>query len=161
MNNIGKSADKISEWLGGIIDGEGSIYIEKTLRKHGTIKLQPQIKIGNMDTLIINQIVSEINKATGCYIQTKRIKNGNMFYVSIKGYKRCKELIPHLIAVLKGVKKYKAIEMQKWFEYREARNFNDPVTDIDLEFYNKINGNYLRDYMLISPNNGDEDIVRT
>lgn len=161
MNNIGKSADKISEWLGGIIDGEGSIYIEKTLRKHGTIKLQPNIKIGNMDTLIINKIVSEVKKVTGCYILTKKIKNGNMYYVSIKGYKRCKEIMPYLVDILHGIKKYKAMEMLKWFEYRNDKNFNDSVTDIDLEFYKKINGNYLRDYMLIPSNIEGEDIVRT
>lgn len=161
MNDIGKSADKISAWLGGILDGEGSIYIEKTLRKNGNIKLQPQIKIGNMDTTIISEVVSEINKVTGCYVQEKNIKNGKMYYVVVKGFKRCNELLPHLLEILRGVKKLKAKYMLLWLSYRSTKSPNDPVTNDDLEFYEIVNGNYLRDYMLISSNNEDEDIVRT
>jgi len=150
MNNIGQSAGKISEWLGGIIDGEGSIYIEKTTRKGGTIKLQPQIKIGNMDEQIIKEAVQEIEKVTGCYIQQKNIKNGKMYYVVIKGFKRCQKIIPQLILILRGIKKQKAVLMNQWLEYKTTKQYNDPVTNIDLEFYKKINGSYLRDYMLSS-----------
>lgn len=139
MNEIGQSAGKISPWLGGIIDGEGSVFLTKQYRNNGNLIFQPCVSVSNTDTEIINKTKEEINKVTGCYHNTKKTVTGKTAYtVIVKGMKRNKILLPEIIPLLYGVKKQKAELLLKWIEYRLSQPHNYSATEVDINYYEQM-----------------------
>lgn len=139
MNDTnGQSAGKISPWLGGIIDGEGSIMMTSQRMNNGHIKYQPVIQISNTDDAIIAKSIEEISKFTGSFIIEKKTKNFIAKDIKVKGHKRCKTLLPELIPHLYGRKHEKAVLLLEWILYRETQPFNYESTQVDHDYYDKI-----------------------
>ena len=162
MKDIGKSADKNTSWLGGIIDGEGTIAMNKANHKDGHVSYHPEIIITNMDILIINNVRDAIKEFAGCFLFKKQTKNGICFQVGVNGMKRCKTLLQAILPYLHGIKLYRAQVLIAWINYRFSLPSHSKQDAIDVEVNNMFRSINLRDYMLNSKEqNLDEEIVRS
>ena len=86
-------------WLGGIIDGEGSISIDKKYNRPN------RLEIGNTNQLLINKIcsiLSELEIPFRCYRRDRPNSTKPFITVDITGVRRIKEIcrltLPYLTA---------------------------------------------------------------
>lgn len=165
MNNIGQSAGKNLEWLAGFLEGDGSVALNKQPVGKGRVVYVPMVRFTNTDALIIEnceKILKEIN--VGCYFFCKKTKNGLAFDLTVKGFKRVKELLPHLIPHLVGKKRKEAELVLEWIHSREVTGSNKTYTKKEIELANQIDELHDPSFpqrLHARLPNTDEDIVRT
>lgn len=106
-------------WLAGIVDGEGSITVNRT----ATGTFDPLVSITNQDPYIFEQCVEIINDCgVGCYMPKlyDPQKNGCR-YVRVSGFKRVGALLEQLTPFLRS-KQYEAQLLQRYIDSRTSRN---------------------------------------
>lgn len=123
-------------WLGGIIDGEGSVSIQATIRKNGNLILVPFITVVNSDQGIIDKCSDILNKLQikHSWYQRKTMVNrkthdnpepsttmirDNTCNMRVEKMNRVELLLRATSPFLFGIKKYKA---QKVLEFINSRN---------------------------------------
>ena len=165
MNNIGQSAGKNLAWLAGFVEGDGSIGIGKHTQKAGRIIYSPYVRISNTDALLIEtcyQILDELDLVY--WLHSKKTRNGIAWDLQIKGFKRCKKLLPLLIPELHGKKKKIAELVLEWILSRELVGNNNTYTQRELEIYEiikQLNNPSFPQRLHARPLDEGEDIVRT
>lgn len=161
-------------WLGGILDGEGTVTITK---RSSTIKkvqnnASPVISIINTDMKIIDEVVNILKEfSLPFYVHTKtnskHLEWKIKYVVLFAGMKRCLKVIPVLKDYTIG-KKYKLEAMMDWITYRLSLPKNATYTEMDFDYINKVNADPKEVFSLSSETNTpdslinkDEDRVRT
>ena len=167
MNNIGQSAGKNLEWLAGFLEGDGSIGLGKHNQTScKRIIYSPYIRFSNTDALLIENCYKILDELDLQYwISAKQTKNGTAWDLSVKGFKRCKKVLPLLIPYLVGKKKKRAELVLEWIESREKTGNHKTYTQRELEIYTIIkelnDPSYPQRLHARPLNNEGEDIVRT
>lgn len=173
MDNQQRSTENRLHWLGGIIDGEGSITVcmGRHLRK-GLINYSPRIMFVNTDINIINEGVAILKEVgiphhVALALKTKP-QHKTCYRVNIGGMKRClvaaRILLPYVFA-----KRHKLVALIQWLEYRFTLPHKHPQTVIDSEYLTMIREKPIdpllsvpfRDRTLGSTINVDDDTVQT
>ena len=126
-------------WLGGIIDGEGSISLRKKSKKNGKFLLYPSVTVVNTDLKIIDELKNIYNTNNFAYWVTewegtKRWRK--RYQLEVAGVKRLSRFLPILNKYLVG--KYEQSELLlQWCLYRLGQK-HSPYTEIDLEVHQAI-----------------------
>lgn len=170
MDNQQRSIENRLHWLGGIIDGEGSITVCMSRQRRSPINYSPRIMFVNTDKVIINEgisILKEMNIPHHVAVAVKaKPQHKTCYRVNIGGMKRvltaAKILHPFVFA-----KKHKLLAMIKWIEYRLSLPHKHPQTAIDAEYLTMIREKPIdpllsipfRDRTLNANINLDEDTV--
>lgn len=166
MNNIGQSAGKNLAWLAGFLEGDGSIGLGKHTQTNGRIIYAPVIRFSNTDALLIEhcyKILEDLDLTT-YWIHSKETKNGTAWELQIKGFQRCKKLLPILIPELFGKKRKRAELVLEWILSREITGNSKTYTSRELEIYviiKNLNDPGYPQRLHARPLNEGEDIVRT
>ena len=166
MNNIGQSAGKNLAWLAGFLEGDGSIGLGKhNQRSAKRIIYSPYIRFSNTDALLIENCYNILDELDLKYwLHAKKTKNGTAWELQVKGFKRCKKLIPLLVPNLVGKKKKRAELTLEWIESRENTGNSRTYTSRELEIYTIIKSLCHPSYpqrLHARPLKEGEDIVRT
>lgn len=142
MDNQQESSKQIRlSWLGGIIDGEGTITMRLHRRNENSTLITPVITMVNTDNLIIDrysEILAENNIAfwASSYKQTKNWKPRKM--IGVYGLKRCAKALPILIPYLVAKQELGKI-VYDWCIYRLTKTgLSEPYTNYDLEILAKV-----------------------
>jgi len=132
-------------WLGGIIDGEGTVTVIKRVDKRWKQNCwQPRISIANTNLQIIEEIIDilKINRIP-YYLQSKKNPNPiwkKRYDVVICGIRRCNNAIPKLLRFLVA-KKEKMQYLLEWCAYRLSVPYNSTYNQNDLRLLNLIREN--------------------
>jgi hypothetical protein len=165
MDNIGQSAGKNLAWLAGFLEGDGSIGLGKHTQKGIRIIYSPYIDFSNTDSLLIEHCYKILDDLDLVYwINSKKTKNGTAWDLRVKGFKRCKKILPLLIPELNGKKKKNAELVYEWILSRENTGNNTTYTERELEIYTiikNLNDPGYPQRLHARPLNEGEDIVRT
>ena len=128
-------------WLGGIIDGEGTITIRIHNRKHNRTLLTSVFSVANTNKIIIDKI-EEILKEFKIPFwmsytdKTKRWKP--KWEIHVMGLRRVKKFLPIINEFLVGKKKEGELALQ-WCNRRLSKlGKNEFYDDDELRIYNEI-----------------------
>lgn len=115
-------------WLGGIIDGEGSITFQVTKRKTGNLIIVPFISITNTDDGIINKTMQVLDSIGVGYKASWIIDKNHPQYlrrcnIKIDRYARVKGFIPTVYPYLNSIKQHNADVVMEFIEDRENNLF--------------------------------------
>lgn len=115
-------------YLAGLIDGEGTLTLERTgtRRLCGVMGLSPKIIIANTNEAIIassKDIFERLGVRPHIKSQSGSYKNRRktIFWVNVSGLAKCAKILPHVIPYLRG-KVGQAMILVRFIEYR-----GDPV----------------------------------
>jgi hypothetical protein len=128
-------------WLGGIIDGEGTITIRKHTRKNNALLLTPIVTMTNTDLLITNNYI-RILESIDVPFWITNYKGTDRWKAKIRiettGLRRCKKILPILIPFLVG-KKELGVLVNSWCDRRLSLiGKNDYYSEYDIEIFNKV-----------------------
>lgn len=135
-------------WLGGLIDGEGCIYITKRVRTQSNFSLLPGVLISNTDPFIIEE-VSRILHLAGIghwvgWSNPSNRKNGRpskrmMGNIKCGGFKRTRHALEVLIPYIRA-KKDQAILVEEFCERRLRIGYaaKNSYTEIDDSYYRRV-----------------------
>lgn len=112
-------------YLAGLIDGEGTITLERSgnRRLNGMMGLSPKIIVANSDMAIIEQTFKTFARL-GVKAHIKRQERGKyrtMYWVTIQGLAKCRKVLPFIIPHLRG-KVAQAMILVKFIDYRGDSN---------------------------------------
>lgn len=121
-DNQQESIETIKElsWLGGIIDGEGTISIVYHARKNQSPFITPVITITNTNRVMIDEIIRIYTKYNIPHWTSHRkaIKTwSESWEIQIKGLKRCSKSIPKILPYLVN-KSPQCKVVNNWINYR-------------------------------------------
>jgi hypothetical protein len=119
MDNQQETLKVYSElgWLGGIIDGEGSIDLKLATKLYGYthgryLTITPSLIIGNTDELIIRKVCELYDSMGLTYykklVAPKKASHKPMWRIKIERMKTLEKLIPTIKQFLFGIKREKA-----------------------------------------------------
>lgn len=115
-------------YLIGIIDGEGSIILSKSVKKTGSVKYRPRISISNTNKFLIGYIKNILNlfDIPYCeYVQDKRQhQNHKTYYLHISkldGIKKCLNMIRRNIVGKKRKAKILYYVVNNWYEIESGK----------------------------------------
>lgn len=161
------------KWLGGIIDGEGSVTatIGHTKTSKGHIaknrRYTPLISIVNTDPLLVQEIERIFKSFEIPYYVYSRVSKKNPTWkrkweFMINGMKRCRRAIDILEPYIRGEKKLRMQALREWIDYRLTVASKDPYTDKDEELLSLVRQSsvMVRDRTPNSTIKVDEDTVQ-
>jgi hypothetical protein len=148
-------------WLGGIIDGEGTVVLYVSITKDQKLYgAYPQVTIGNTEKVMIDKVADIINRlGIGVHVSHREPKGpcgvpGNvkskyktLHLASVVGYKRAGKLLEVIAPYLVTSKKERAELMIEYIRSRSDRIYqggvrqssrNFPYTTDDLQMILKI-----------------------
>ena len=147
MGNQVRSIEARLGWLGGIIDGEGTITATSNKRskrqKNPFGQIQPKITMWNTDNNLIEEYMSILDEiGTTYYVFTQKPRANNLgkkvcFRVEIHGLKRMVKVLPTIIPYLIA-KKQKGIDLLLFCESRLATPPNTPYSDMEISIVNRV-----------------------
>ncbi len=131
-------------WLGGIIDGEGCLMLQKTKfrNRKGELRYsyQPQIQITNTNVIIIEKIIEIYKKyRIHCTIEIKRpeINYKKRYILTTEGQIECGHFIdllnPHIIG-----KKLQAALLWEFLIIRSKKKHKAPYSEDENDVYDKM-----------------------
>ncbi|MCK9570344.1 hypothetical protein M0R72_15465 [Candidatus Pacearchaeota archaeon] len=127
-------------WLGGIMDGEGCITIDKRSAKNRKqANVSPAITIVNTDTKIIDKVLQILKKYDIAYYYRVHPPKGNWkrkLEILIVGYKRVSRFIPVILPYLVG-KYQRAVLIQQLCESRMQKPYRE-YSEVEKEICRKI-----------------------
>lgn len=147
-------------WLGGIIDGEGTITLSIINRTNKTPLVKPKVSIVNTDEKIINKIKEILTKNNFAFWVSEYEGNKNWkkrYVIEISGMGRIMKFLPEINSYLVGKKELGELVLQWCMDRYNKRILYTPS---DLEIIKKVksihghqdkigkNLEILRDYML-------------
>jgi hypothetical protein len=113
-------------WLGGIIDGEGMIYLHRRNDKRGGV--DPKITIVNTSPILIQECIAILRAIrVPFYVQTKKPANKTWktkIEIIIAGLKRCEKAIPFLLPYLVD-KQHKCEMLYEFIKSRRANSYKE------------------------------------
>lgn len=115
-------------WLGGIIDGEGSISFQVTTRKTGNLVIVPFVSITNTDEGIINKVMQVLDDIGVGYKASWVIDKNHPGHlkrcnIRIDRFARVKGVIPMIYPYLNSVKQHNAEVVLNFIKEREENLF--------------------------------------
>lgn len=180
MDNQQESSIKELSWLGGIIDGEGTITLRYHERKNQTPIIKPVFTVVNTSDIIIDEITRILIKNNipfwkTDYKKTDRWKSKTL--IEVGGIKRLLKFLPIIEDYLVGKRENSKI-VRAWCERRLSKYSNGKHTYYDREDFGslievkKLHGHQdqidyakieklLKSSETIRDTSKDEDIVRT
>lgn len=115
-------------YFAGLIDGEGTITLERTgnRRLSGVMGLAPKIIITNTDDSIIQFSINMFKRlGTNPHIKSQPAGYGTRkrtcYWVTIQGLTKCKKIIPHILPYLLA-KNLQARLLMDFIEHRGKTN---------------------------------------
>ena len=129
-------------WLGGIIDGEGCLTIDKhggRRDEKGKCSVNPMIIIVNTDQIIMDK-VQDILKKNGIpfyiYIHPPKKTWKRKIEIVIRGYKRIRKFLPIITPFLIG--KLEKANLLNEFCLSRLEKYTNPYTEEEKEMCRKI-----------------------
>lgn len=128
-------------WLVGFIEGDGSLYLDKTINKRNRWKVTPNMTITNMDYDLIcksEKILKENN--IPYFISIRQVKNGICYLLKIRGYKRMKKFIDLVDGMFCGKNELKLILIKDLVNLRLSNlngNCNSEMDNTEKAIYMK------------------------
>lgn len=185
LDNQQRRLEDDLNWLGGIIDGEGSVTATVGHTKTGKGHVYehrryiPLIHIVNTDKGLISEIKRVLEEMEiPCYINVRSGSKKNPHWkmkteFMVVGMKRCLNACNKLLPYLRSEKKDRMEAMKEWIEYRLASpkipfstkgygGLKQAYTDVDWELLKRIRQSSLplRGHTSSSTNKVDEDMVQ-
>ena len=168
MDNQQRDIESRLHWLGGIIDGEGSITVCMSRQRRSPINYSPRICFVNTNLDIINEGIALL-KVLEIPFHIASTCSGSKkvcYRVNIGGMKRCLRAAK-LLTKYVFAKKSKLEKMIEWIEYRFSLPHKHPQTEIDVKLLEQIREKPIdpllsvpfRDRTLGSVTKTDEDTV--
>jgi hypothetical protein len=133
-------ANRVS-WLVGFIEGDGSLYLDRHINRRGYWKVTPNIGITNMDYGLIERCIEILSENNVPHFVTHRmVKNGVVYDIKIRGYKRVKKALDVFGDLFMSTKKDKADLKSNLIKIRLSKEhnaeFSDPEKDIYQQYRN-------------------------
>lgn len=108
--------ERLLGWLGGFVDGEGCFGIYRK-NENGQLFHYPILDIAGTNPRDIDRAVGVLKQFTGCHVDVKMPKRDGRvlpcWSVRVLGFKRMRQLLPHIIPYLHG-KKDQAMLLQEF-----------------------------------------------
>lgn len=124
-------------WLGGMIDGEGTVAFSVYYRENSmnVIRAKPQIIVTGTDRALIERVADIIGRlGVGVHFQTRdlrnvrytgRVTNASKFrplhVVTVAGFKRTMKLLPIVLPHVYSIKRQKGEMMLRYMTRRMAK----------------------------------------
>lgn len=126
--NFNKPSDTDLAWLGGIMDGEGSISFQVTTRKTGNLVIVPFVSVTNTDKGIISKVMEILDKIGVGYKASWVIDENHPAHkkrcnIRIDKYARVKGFIPLIYPYLNSEKKHNSDIVLEFIKQREENLF--------------------------------------
>jgi len=134
IGNQQRSLEQRLCWLGGIIDGEGTITLDakySNSSRQNNYHYRPSIKITNTDELIINEIKAIYDELQFPYYESVRAAKENQraaVTLKIEGIKRVGKVLSVIIPYLVG-KHLVATSVAEFIVDRLSSPHKSPMTD--------------------------------
>lgn len=157
-NQQRRTEDRLS-WLGGIIDGEGTITLMKRKKAKGKCGFIPRIGITNTNTYIMKEakLILDLIKIPYTVVITtdkKHLEWKPAVRFAINGFNACYKCLPFLLPYLIA-KKEKAELLFKWIAYRFQCKSMHSYTKEDSYYIEKIRDSY------VSPNDYTQNTFKS
>ncbi len=139
-NQQRNTAEDRLHWLGGIIDGEGSVTVCMSRQRRSPINYSPRICFVNTDVSII-EAGAAILKENDIPFHIASTCSGGFkvcYRVNIGGMKRSLRAAELLVNYVRGEKKRKMEVMIEWIKYRFSLPHKHPQTEIDMQLLTQI-----------------------
>ena len=146
MNTVNLQEIGLVAWLGGIIDGEGSINMLVSKRKsRDQFLVDPRVIVGNTDPAIIEKTIAALDAiGVGRYVRHDRPKPisfcgrpafKQMITVYVSGHLRVKRLLEAVMPHLVGLKLQRAKLLKTFIDCRltDERRTNRAYTKADVD----------------------------
>lgn len=134
-------------WLAGLWEGDGSFSINKCANQGKFIQYQFNIQFVNTDVDLIMEVKNILKKNNIGYYEFGRLNpfNGGKllkYEIRIQGFKRCLNFLTLVLPYLRGVKKQRAVAIDKFIRYRLSLPKQQRYSEIEHGMY--------EDYLKIS-----------
>ena len=139
-------------YLGGLVDGEGSVGIYTTSSKSKTpggkdaMRVKPSISLANTEKVLVDEYCKLLDELEVPYHVSHRAsqgRNAESWQVSTTGMKRTMKLLPYLARVCRGKKQLQARDLMEYCTLRMADWHAAPFTPRQIELIEQI---YARNY---------------
>jgi hypothetical protein len=128
-------------WLGGIIDGEGSMLLNHRGGERRN-NLVPSFQVTNTDFEIVERIVYILKRMCVPHhvaMYDRQTTNRRAYkLITVSGAKRVMKLLPQIVPVLTGEKRKKAELLREYCESRLSDWHAAPFTDRQIKIYHEI-----------------------
>ena len=135
-------------YLAGLIDGEGTVTLEKHGRRrkgNNEMGISPIVLVANTDYTLIQHTVNLFRKlGVNPYVKSQNPKKKNRrkktcYWVTCKGLNKCKRILIPLLPYLVG-KQAQARLILEWIESRGDTNVakGKPYSDYDFQIWDKV-----------------------
>lgn len=139
-------------YLGGLIDGEGSVGITVSHKKgrnprNGvSFQLLPFIQFSNTEKVLVDCYTKTLDGLGVAYYVSHREaqgRNAENWHVATRGLKRCMKLLPYVKQWCIGKKRQNAADLMEYCDLRLADWLGAPFTERQIELARQIS---LRNY---------------
>lgn len=139
-------------YLGGLIDGEGSVGIYTTTHRSKTpggkdaMRVKPSISFANTEKALVDEYCRILDRLNVPYHVSHRAsqgRNAESWQVSTTGMKRTIKLLPYLAECCRGKKRLQALDLIEYCNLRMADWHAAPFTTRQIELIEQI---YARNY---------------
>lgn len=129
-------------WLAGLWEGDGSFSMNKCALKGKYIQYQVNIQFVNTDVDLIMEVKNILKKNNVGYYEFGRVQPDQhmkarllKYEIRIQGYKRCINFLNLVLPHLRGIKKQRAIAIDKFIRYRLSLPKQQRYSDIEHGIY--------------------------
>lgn len=126
-------------WLAGLWEADGSFSINKCQNQGKFIQYQFNIQFVNTDIDLIMAVKDILKRNNVGYYEFCRIQTGlgklMKYEIRIQGFKRCLNFLSLVLPYLRGIKKQRAIAIDKFIRYRLALPKQQRYSDIEHGMY--------------------------